>query len=271
MMLSLGLHVIALCAQFFAALIAITLFLKSPAYRLVCGFLALALVLMVEMRILAIFNTLQNHPPYMVDSWLSAPISVSILLGVIYFKKLLIELEEKNFKLDQASRIDSLTSSLSRVETISRADLEVKKSFRSLKNIAFLMVDIDHFKLVNDTFGHPIGDQVLIKLANEFKEELREIDVFGRVGGEEFLIVLPDTSQTKAVEIADRLRLRISHKAIASASNKQIFITVSIGISIFDPQQSASLDSNAIVQKHYVQSDAAMYRAKQAGRNQVRF
>jgi diguanylate cyclase (GGDEF)-like protein len=269
MTLGLLLYFIALCAQIMAAFYAIRLFLKSHSYRFVCGFFAVGLVLMMGRRISPMLYGLNKESINIVDAWLSIPISISLLLGMIYFKKLLFDLEVKNTALEEISKKDSLTPTLNHSTTLIRAELEVKRSFRSQKCIAFLMLDIDHFKLVNDTHGHLMGDQVLVNLAALCQKELREIDVFGRVGGEEFLIVLPETNQALAAEVANRLRIRIEESEMAAVAKTPIFITVSIGISIFDPQQSKHSDASAIVRKYYGLCDSAMYHAKRAGRNQV--
>jgi diguanylate cyclase (GGDEF)-like protein len=269
MTLGLLLYFISLCAQILAAFYAISLFLKSHSYRFVCGFFALGLVLMMGRRISPMLHGLNKESINIVDAWLSIPISISLLLGMVYFKRLLLDLEVKNTALEEVSKKDSLTLALNHSTTMVRAELEVKRSFRSQKCIAFLMLDIDHFKLVNDTHGHLVGDQVLLSLAALCQKELREIDVFGRVGGEEFLIVLPETSQTLAIEIADRLRLRIEESEMATVAKNPIFITVSIGISIFDPQQGKHPEASAIVREYYGLCDSAMYHAKQGGRNQV--
>ncbi|WP_108469065.1 GGDEF domain-containing protein [Polynucleobacter difficilis] len=269
MTLGLLLYFIALCAQIMAAFYAIRLFLKSHSYRFVCGFFAIGLVLMMGRRISPMLYGLNKESINIVDAWLSIPISISLLLGMIYFKKLLFELEVKNTALEEISKKDSLTPALNHSTTMIRAELEVKRSFRSQKCIAFLMLDIDHFKLVNDTHGHLMGDQVLVNLATLCQKELREINVFGRVGGEEFLIVLPETNQALAVEVANRLRIRIEESEMATVAKIPIFITVSIGISIFDPQQGKHSDASAIVREYYGLCDSAMYHAKQAGRNQV--
>jgi diguanylate cyclase (GGDEF)-like protein len=269
MTLGLLLYFIALCAQIMAAFYAISLFLKSHSYRFVCGFFAIGLVLMMGRRISPMLYGLNKESINIVDAWLSIPISISLLLGMIYFKKLLIELEIKNTTLEEMSKKDSLTPALNHSTTMVRAELEVKRSFRGQKCIAFLMLDIDHFKLVNDTHGHLMGDQVLVNLAALCQKELREIDVFGRVGGEEFLIVLPETNQALAVEVANRLRIRIEESEMATVAKTPIFITVSIGISIFDPQQGKHSDASTIVREYYGLCDSAMYHAKQAGRNQV--
>jgi diguanylate cyclase (GGDEF)-like protein len=269
MALGLFLFFIALCAQILAATYAIQLYFKARSYRLVCGFLALGLLLMTVRRISPFFQSLNNESINVIDAFLSVPISICLLLGMIYFKRLLQELENKNITLDLFSKRDSLTFALTHSETIARTELEIKHSFRSQKSIAFLMLDIDRFKLVNDTYGHPIGDCVLINLVIACKEELREVDVFGRVGGEEFLIVLPETSEAEAIKVANRLRLKVGQKGLATAGNKSVFITVSIGISIFDPQQGKHSDASTIVREYYGLCDSAMYHAKQAGRNQV--
>jgi diguanylate cyclase (GGDEF)-like protein len=269
MTLGLLLYFIALCAQIMAAFYAISLFLKSHSYRFVCGFFAIGLILMMGRRISPMLYGLNKESINIVDAWLSIPISISLLLGMIYFKKLLIELEVKNTTLEEISKKDSLTPALNHSTTMVRAELEVRRSFRGQKCIAFLMLDIDHFKLVNDTHGHLMGDQVLVNLASLCQKELREIDVFGRVGGEEFLIVLPETNQVLAVEVANRLRIRIEESEMATVAKIPIFITVSIGISIFYPQQGKHSDASAIVREYYGLCDAAMYKAKAAGRNQV--
>lgn len=269
MAFGLVLDLIGWIAQILATYYAIRLFFKSKLYRYASGFFALGIGLLTVSGISPVIHILAGGQFNQGDAGLSAVVSISLLLGVIFFKKLLIDLESKNFILNQFLKKDTLTSALSRVEAIARADIEVKKSFRSQKSIAFLMLDIDHFKLVNDSYGHPIGDQVLINLAHVCKEELREIDIFGRVGGEEFLILLPETPESEAIDIANRLRIAVAQRTLATVGDKSILITVSIGIAIFDPQSDSGLDSSAVIRKYYSLCDAAMYHAKQAGRNQV--
>jgi diguanylate cyclase (GGDEF)-like protein len=262
-------YLIGWIAQIMATYYVIHLFLKSQPYRYASGFFALGIGLLTVSGIFPVIHILGGDQLNEGEAALSAAVSISLLLGVIFFIKLLIDLERQNFILDQFLKKDVLTSALSRVETIARAEIEIKKSFRSQKSMAFLMLDIDHFKLVNDSYGHPIGDQVLINLAQVCKEELREIDIFGRVGGEEFLIVLPETGEFQAIEVANRLRLKVAQRALAIVKDESLFITVSIGIAIFDPQDDQYLDSNTIIRKYYGLCDSAMYHAKQVGRNQV--
>lgn len=269
MELSIFLYAVSLCAQIAAAIFAINLFFRAKAYRLACGFLALGFSLMVGRRIYPILHILAGGKPNLSDAWLSIPISLLLLLGMFQFRRLLMDLEGKSFILSQFLKFDALTGAMSRVETFSRVELELQKSFRSKKCVSFLMADIDHFKNINDTYGHPVGDKVLVGLVRHSQEALREIDIFGRVGGEEFLIVLPETNQSQAIEVAERLRKTISAKPCASVNGKEIFISISIGVATFDPGIDCALDASEVLKKCYELCDQAMYRAKQAGRNQV--
>lgn len=271
MVSGLVLYLIGLIAQMLTTYYAIYLFLKSSLYRYASGFFALGISLLTMSSLSHVVYISWGDQFNEVDAGLSALASVSLFMGIIFFKKLLTDLEDKNFVLDQFLKTDALTAVLSRVETIAQSEIEIKKSFRSQKSIAFLMLDIDHFKLVNDSYGHPVGDQVLVNLASLCKEELREVDIFGRVGGEEFLIVLPETGEFEANEVANRLRSKVAQRALATVGDKSIFITISIGIAIFDPHGDQSLDPNALNRKYYSLCDSAMYHAKQAGRNQVFF
>jgi diguanylate cyclase (GGDEF)-like protein len=132
-----------------------------------------------------------------------------------------------------------------------------------------MMADIDHFKNINDVYGHPIGDIVLTNLVKVCQKGLREIDIFGRVGGEEFLIVLPETESERARQVAERLRLLVSQTICATTQGQDILITISLGLFMFDPLKSMDNSPMAILKDCYEACDKAMYRAKQAGRNQI--
>jgi diguanylate cyclase len=121
-----------------------------------------------------------------------------------------------------------------------------------------LMLDIDHFKNVNDTYGHAIGDEVLQLLAQTIKENLRENDFIGRFGGEEFLVTLPSTNITQAIQVGEKLRAAIE----ASPHPKAGVFTVSVGVAAASPIQK---DEKAVV----IEADQQLYVAKNAGRNRV--
>jgi diguanylate cyclase (GGDEF)-like protein len=131
------------------------------------------------------------------------------------------------------------------------------------------MIDIDHFKVVNDTYGHPIGDQVLKNLAELFHSVFREIDVVGRVGGEEFLVLLPETDSQEAVRVAERLRVLVEKHTCARVSNLEIKIQISIGVSTIQPNQYIAQDPHFLMEQFVKKSDDAMYKAKKLGRNRT--
>ena len=156
---------------------------------------------------------------------------------------------------------DELTGLYNRRHFIQLAEKEVDRALRYRHPQALIMFDLDHFKQVNDTYGHPAGDQVLKTVASLARQELRDIDLLGRYGGEEFVILLPETGRKGARAIAERLRKRIAQTQINIAQEK-ISITISLGVSILSP------DCNNLT-KLIETSDKALYAAKAAGRNQT--
>lgn len=144
---------------------------------------------------------------------------------------------------------------------IEQLEMELARIKRPGESAAFLMVDIDHFKNVNDTYGHAIGDTVLQHLAELSRIRLRRIDLFGRLGGEEFGILLPSTDSAGALEFAERFRRHVADTP-AQSSKGMIPFTISIGVSESAPSDSAS---DSILAR----ADMAFYRAKEGGRNRV--
>jgi diguanylate cyclase (GGDEF)-like protein len=123
------------------------------------------------------------------------------------------------------------------------------------------MMDIDHFKEINDEYGHAAGDQVLQTMADVCRKTFRKVDTVGRYGGEEFLIILPETGASQALIAAERLRSRIA-QADFETQNARLQVTVSLGI--------ASLETSSSLEGMVDQADKAMYAAKQAGRNRTK-
>ncbi len=134
------------------------------------------------------------------------------------------------------------------------------KSRRYQVPLSMLFLDLDNFKIINDTLGHLQGDQVLKTLADYLRRGMRQADVVCRYGGEEFVVLLPETGLEQALRLAERLRHHISRMAIP-LPGRDLYVTVSIGAAVLTPH----MDGEALV----AAADAAMYRAKQAGRNQV--
>jgi two-component system cell cycle response regulator len=164
---------------------------------------------------------------------------------------------ERKFLREQLEQ-DALTGVSSRTSLLRELDGSIARAAKTGQPLAVIMADLDNFKEVNDTHGHLVGDKVLKEVAARIMAALREFDLVGRYGGEEFVILLENTSPHTAHQIAERIRLRISGAPIHIA-NQQIQMTISQGISMrTDGDDSQSLLTRA---------DQAMYKAKQAGRN----
>ena len=167
-------------------------------------------------------------------------------------------LEAANAALTQLSQLDILTGLANRryLDEKLREQYALMKRYNNTYSV--LMLDIDHFKNVNDTYGHAIGDEVLQLLAQTIKENLRENDFIGRFGGEEFLVILPSTNITQATQVGEKLRAAIE----ASPHPKAGVFTVSVGVAAASPTQK---DEKAVV----IEADQQLYVAKNAGRNRV--
>jgi diguanylate cyclase (GGDEF)-like protein len=158
---------------------------------------------------------------------------------------------------------DYLTGLKTRGYFEQQLDLEIKRSGRRTQHFALLMIDIDHFKSLNDQYGHHVGDQVLREVTALLMKDMREVDTAARYGGEEFVIILPETNRAGAILVAERLRRTVEQsKFFADSARDMEKVTISIGISIFD--------TDAQFKKDLIESaDAALYAAKSQGRNQV--
>jgi len=165
-------------------------------------------------------------------------------------------------QIQKLATIDGLTGLLNRrclTETINEEYLKARRYKRST---ALIMADIDFFKIVNDTHGHDIGDEVLRVISRAFKEKIRNCDYIGRFGGEEFLILLPETGLQGAAMLAERLRVTVETLEIPLPGGLFCKVTASFGISVVTPQDS---DYDAAIKR----ADTALYRSKNNGRNRV--
>jgi diguanylate cyclase (GGDEF)-like protein len=268
--IALALYSIALVMQALAALISMMLFKHSAtAYRWAWLYLAIGLTLMLGRRLVPIQNLLETGHFNLVDAILSVPISGFLLIGVLGLKKLLLRADNAQIMMENLAQHDPLTNCLSRTEILYRISEEINRSLRNAHPFALLEIDIDRFKNVNDQYGHQIGDEVLKGLIRHSKEILRSIDSIGRIGGEEFLILLPETELNGAIQFAERLRSHIANTTMETNQVAPISITISIGTTVFDPKHQSEVNRLEVLSDLVKQADIAMYQAKNEGRNRV--
>jgi two-component system, cell cycle response regulator len=175
-------------------------------------------------------------------------------------KRLQDELRQRNEELDLVSRTDALTGLRNRRHVEEYLTKLVSLARRNVEPIAVLIVDIDHFKSVNDGHGHDAGDAVLREVAGRMVDSVRLEDMVGRWGGEEFLVVLPNTAAQGAAELAERLRQVVAGEPCPLPDGGAVPVTISLGCAASVIDDAATLVRSA---------DAAMYEAKESGRNRV--
>ena len=163
---------------------------------------------------------------------------------------------------------DTLSGCHSRGYFLQLLRLEHKRSLRYDGKYSLLILDIDFFKKVNDTYGHPAGDQVIQQIARSIKKEIRKTDQCGRIGGEEFAVLLMDMDANQAMTHAEKLRIAIEH-AVTHYDKHEIQVTASIGVIAFDASRGQEEDHGYEVDDLIKRADMAMYSAKQSGRNQT--
>jgi|GEM_PF-172155 len=218
---------------------------------------------------------------YFTNSFMSVPLYIKEqIIGVINVTdkingtqfteddlKLLITLANQiasdvdNARLYEMAVTDGLTETFNHKYFQQHLEKDIERSKRYHEELSILMIDIDHFKKCNDTYGHQEGNKILKKVTSILKASIREVDLLARYGGEEFAIILPCTPKSGAFEIAQRMR-EIIEKSEFCLSNQQIRITVSIGIAAFPEDASLQFD---LIRK----SDISLYHAKKTGRNRV--
>jgi diguanylate cyclase (GGDEF)-like protein len=166
-------------------------------------------------------------------------------------------------ELKRQARTDFLTGLSSRGHFLEQSELELSRAIRYDNALSIFMIDIDFFKQVNDNHGHKMGDTVLKKLAEVCGNMLRDVDIVGRIGGEEFAILLPETDKNEATEVAERLRTAIANAKVSlSTGGQSLHFTVSIGVASL-ASKGDNLDALLNL------ADKALYEAKNSGRNRV--
>lgn len=192
---------------------------------------------------------------------------ILVLGGVYYFiSRLLRKINEAQRKLVQLATIDDLTQLFNRRYFFERFNQEMERAKRYQRPLSCLILDIDHFKHVNDTYGHLSGDQVLIDIAQILRNNCRQSDLAGRYGGEELIIFLPETDSPGALIIAERIREMIEQHQTVDDRGEIIRVTVSMGVVSLTGLELEKMDKNERIVQY---ADDALLQAKKDGRNRI--
>ncbi|MBR1167527.1 GGDEF domain-containing protein [Bradyrhizobium liaoningense] len=170
------------------------------------------------------------------------------------------ELKQAHARIEELAQIDELTGLLNRRYIMNALNEEISRAQRTSEPCSVVIIDLDLFKSINDRFGHPVGDEVLRTFAVALSANIRSVDRLGRCGGEEFLLILPNTPRDQALSVVDRLR-QIVHDLNWEAVGVGLKVSMSAGI--------AQIAQSEAPEDILARSDAALYRAKDAGRNCV--
>ncbi|MFN3885458.1 MAG: diguanylate cyclase [Aquabacterium sp.] len=171
------------------------------------------------------------------------------------------ELRHQKEVAEQAARTDALTGTATRLAFTEVAEVEMQRALRYRNDLSLLMLDLDHFKGINDQHGHVTGDAVLVNFAQVVQQQIRNMDTLARMGGEEFVVLLPNANVAQAGALAERIRRAVS-EARLMVDGKPLRVSVSIGVAQFDWRELS-------LTRWLARADAALYRAKDQGRNRV--
>ena len=194
----------------------------------------------------------------MINTLISHAVLVSCLVGLAWLKHVVSVQGEQASRLNRLAATDPLTGLANRRETLELLE-QLARDGRLERSPVLMLCDLDHFKNINDGWGHAMGDQVLVAVAGALRASTRDSDTVSRWGGEEFLIVLPDSRDADPAELAERLRLRVEALQVADRHECPVPVTLSIGI--------ARLAAGEAGASWLKRSDEALYRAKADGRN----
>jgi diguanylate cyclase (GGDEF)-like protein len=186
-------------------------------------------------------------------------ITTVLLLGLLYFlmSQLIKKLDDARQTIEKIAITDALTELFNRRHVMSRFEEEFEKFKRLKMNVSCIMIDIDHFKTVNDSYGHLTGDQVLKVLSARMRDIVRAYDIIGRYGGEEFLIIMPDTGLEDARGLAERIRMSVKEETVGNVA-----VTLSLGV-VCVQESDRSVDD--IIRR----ADENLYKAKKSGRDRI--
>ena len=202
------------------------------------------------------------------DDYLTKPIMEPELLARLSTGKRLIEMERSLRQANEENRrlsiTDALTGVFNRRYLMEQLVKEMERSQRYCHPLSLLLCDVDHFKRINDNYGHQVGDETLIKFAQILHGSLRETDWIARYGGEEFVMVLPETNLTAAAQVAERCRAALAKESLV-ISGHALPVTASFGVSGWQESVPTGAETGALI----AAADAGIYASKEGGRNRV--
>lgn len=263
---SVAMLLLATVGQLLAAFFALAQVGRAGKYRAAWGCVSFALLLMLTRRIPPLERAISVGIYDFSDAFMTLVISVFFVMGMIGLRRLFGEMESHRQRLETLAATDPLTGLANRRRVFERAYAEIERCQRSGEPLAVLMLDLDHFKAVNDRYGHAVGDAMLVAVANAITTTLRRVDIAGRLGGEGFIILLPDTNEEAASIAAERLR-----KTLGEAKTEDgISVTTSLGVAVAG-KVPTEIDVGEYFRGLIQEADTALYLAKQRGRNRVEF
>lgn len=220
----------------------------------VVAYLCLSIFL-CEMAVMSFMATVDVSPKAEI---ILDPIALVLLLGPVIYAIIIGPLRRNNQTLWAMANTDALTCTFNRLYFMEAAEREVAKARRTGMPLSLLMIDIDFFKRINDTFGHPVGDLVLVQVAETLAGQGRAYDILARYGGEEFVVLLPETSPANARIVAERYR---EHTENIAFERPEIKTSASIGV--------ATLAEGESLSDLLKRADKKLYLAKENGRNRI--
>lgn len=231
-------------------------FIAAALHALHAAFLAARVCLVLTVPPLGSFMVPNAFQHVLILEYTVAMVLLSTMFILLTTRRLQTDLH-------RLAAIDGLTGCYNRRALLELAEREIARCERSAADLAVMMIDIDHFKPLNDTHGHAAGDAILAQVVQRARATLRPVDLFGRYGGEEFCVVLPGLAPGDTLSVAERLRTAVSGLP-CTVGNLSLSVTISIGVSHY------GRDGRAMTELIEA-ADAALYRAKTAGRNRVVF
>ncbi len=265
---------ISICGAILVTRCVVELLIDTPAELRSSSWFTGAMFLLYAVVLLLRAFTALTMPaitdPFSADVWQNLLLSVTNVVGIGWTfgffmmtnHRLTFELRQAERELREQATIDSLTGALNRRAFVDIGQREFAHSRRNGRPIALLIMDIDFFKDFNDTYGHVNGDAMLCEVVNTCRAQLREVDILARWGGEELVVLLPDTDDAGCLHVAERLRFAVAGISMLTEKGSAT-TTISIGFAILQPEHE---DMDGLLR----QADGALYEAKRCGRNCVR-